>query len=53
LRAAVGLNRGGDPELDENDEMAACWRLVATGGKVDPALLVDDRIDLRELAAPR
>jgi 3-phenylpropionate/trans-cinnamate dioxygenase ferredoxin reductase subunit len=23
LCAAVGLNRGGDPELDENDEMAA------------------------------
>ena len=29
LQAAVGLDRGGDPELDEDSEMAACARLVA------------------------
>ena len=29
VRAAVGLDRGGDPELDPDGEMAACDRLVA------------------------
>ena len=29
LQAAVGLDRGGDPELDTDSEMAACARLVA------------------------
>ncbi len=29
VRAAVGLDRGGDPELDLDGEMAACVRLVA------------------------
>ena len=29
VRAAVGLDRGGDPELDRDSEMAACARLVA------------------------
>ena len=29
VRAAVGLDRGGDPELDTDGEMAACARLVA------------------------
>ena len=29
VRAAVGLDRGGDPELDLDGEMAACARLVA------------------------
>ena len=30
LQAAVGLDRGGDPELDTDWEMAASARLVAT-----------------------
>ena len=29
VRAAVGLDRGGDPELDLDGEMAACARLVS------------------------
>jgi 3-phenylpropionate/trans-cinnamate dioxygenase ferredoxin reductase component len=29
VKAAVGLDRGGDPELDRDSEMAACVRLVA------------------------
>src|SRR5215813_404218 len=29
VRAAVGLDRGGDPELDQDSEMAAAARLVA------------------------
>lgn len=49
VMAAVGLNRGGDPELDEQDEMAACRRLVAAGGDVDLAILSDERVDLRSL----
>jgi 3-phenylpropionate/trans-cinnamate dioxygenase ferredoxin reductase component len=49
LLAALGLNRGGDPELDESGEMAACGRLIAAGGRVDPVQLEDERIDIRAL----
>jgi len=51
LVAAVGLNRGGDPELDEPGELSACRRLIAVGDRVDPAQLADDRVDIRSLAA--
>jgi len=52
VRAAVGLDRGGDPELDLDGEMAACARLVA--GRARPAadVLADDRTDLRSLGQP-
>jgi 3-phenylpropionate/trans-cinnamate dioxygenase ferredoxin reductase subunit len=33
LRAAVGLNRGGDPELDKDGELADAGRLIAKGAK--------------------
>jgi 3-phenylpropionate/trans-cinnamate dioxygenase ferredoxin reductase subunit len=46
LRAAVGLNRGGDPELDEHGEMAAAGRLIARQARPDPTALVDEGIDL-------
>jgi 3-phenylpropionate/trans-cinnamate dioxygenase ferredoxin reductase subunit len=48
--AAVGLDRGGDPELDTDSEMAACARLV--GGRARPAggRLADERVDLWSLA---
>jgi 3-phenylpropionate/trans-cinnamate dioxygenase ferredoxin reductase component len=49
IRAAVGLDRGGDPELDKQGEMAACARLVAQRSKARPAELVDDRVDLWSL----
>jgi 3-phenylpropionate/trans-cinnamate dioxygenase ferredoxin reductase component len=49
LRAAVGLDRGGDPELDEDEEMAACARLVARSARPDPAQLADERVDLWSL----
>jgi 3-phenylpropionate/trans-cinnamate dioxygenase ferredoxin reductase subunit len=49
LQAAVGLDRGGDPELDENSEMAACARLIAQGATPTPAELVDDEVDLWSL----
>ena len=47
--AAVGLDRGGDPELDADSEMAACARLVAARACPAPAVLTDDRTDLWSL----
>jgi 3-phenylpropionate/trans-cinnamate dioxygenase ferredoxin reductase component len=51
--AAVGLDRGGDPELDVDGEMAAGARLVATRARPDPAALADDGTDLWSLSPPR
>jgi 3-phenylpropionate/trans-cinnamate dioxygenase ferredoxin reductase subunit len=48
--AASGLDRGGDPELDEDSEMAACVRLVAQRARPAPAQLEDDAVDLWSLA---
>ncbi|TME01850.1 MAG: hypothetical protein E6I61_05870 [Chloroflexi bacterium] len=45
LRAAVGLNRGGDPELDEQGEMAAASRLIARRALPDPHILGDEDRD--------
>jgi 3-phenylpropionate/trans-cinnamate dioxygenase ferredoxin reductase subunit len=52
VRAAVGLDRGGDPELDTDGEMAACDRLVATQARPAPAVLSDEKTDLWSLAGP-
>ncbi|MGH3215291.1 MAG: NAD(P)/FAD-dependent oxidoreductase [Trebonia sp.] len=52
VRAAVGLDRGGDPELDTDGEMAACDRLVATQARPAPAMLSDEKTDLWSLAGP-
>jgi 3-phenylpropionate/trans-cinnamate dioxygenase ferredoxin reductase subunit len=51
VQAAVGLDRGGDPELDLDGEMAACARLVA--GRARPAreLLTDEQADLWSLGS--
>jgi 3-phenylpropionate/trans-cinnamate dioxygenase ferredoxin reductase subunit len=49
VQAAVGLDRGGDPELDLDGEMAACSRLVSARARVAPAVLADDRTDLWSL----
>jgi 3-phenylpropionate/trans-cinnamate dioxygenase ferredoxin reductase component len=51
VRAAVGLDRGGDPELDLDGEMAACARLVAVQARPAPAVLADDRTGLWSLAS--
>jgi 3-phenylpropionate/trans-cinnamate dioxygenase ferredoxin reductase component len=51
VRAAVGLDRGGDPELDTDGEMAACARLVSERARPDPAVLADERTDLWSLSA--
>ncbi len=49
VRAAVGFDRGGDPELDRESEMAAAARLVATRAQPPPGLLADERVDLWSL----
>jgi 3-phenylpropionate/trans-cinnamate dioxygenase ferredoxin reductase component len=52
VRAAMGLDRGGDPELDLDGEMAACARLVAARARPAAEVLADDRTDLRSLEQP-
>jgi hypothetical protein len=49
VRAAVGFDRGGDPELDQDGEMAACARLVSARARPAPDRLADDRSDLWSL----
>jgi len=49
VRAAVGLDRGGDPELDTDSEMAAGARLVATRARPAPGVLAVERTDLWSL----
>jgi len=46
LKAAVGLNRGGDPELEPDSEMARAGRLVAKQARPEPAALADETRDL-------
>jgi 3-phenylpropionate/trans-cinnamate dioxygenase ferredoxin reductase subunit len=50
LLAAVGLDRGGDPEADSDSEMAACARLVAERAQPAAADLADEQVDLWGLA---
>jgi 3-phenylpropionate/trans-cinnamate dioxygenase ferredoxin reductase component len=49
LLAAAGLDRGGDPELDLDGEMAACARLVGARARPAPGLLADEGVDLWSL----
>jgi 3-phenylpropionate/trans-cinnamate dioxygenase ferredoxin reductase subunit len=49
VKAAVGLDRGGDPELDRDSEMAACVRLVAGQARPARGVLTDERTDLWSL----
>jgi len=54
--AAVGLNRGGDPEDPKADgELKAAVHLIRNRVAVDPAKLIDDdeSVDLRRLVAAR
>jgi 3-phenylpropionate/trans-cinnamate dioxygenase ferredoxin reductase subunit len=48
--AAVGLDRGGDPEVDTDGEMAACARLVGARARPSPEQLADEGVDLWSLA---
>jgi 3-phenylpropionate/trans-cinnamate dioxygenase ferredoxin reductase component len=50
VAAAVGLDRGGDPELDHDSEMAACSRLVASRARITSEVLADEHVDLWSLA---
>jgi 3-phenylpropionate/trans-cinnamate dioxygenase ferredoxin reductase subunit len=50
VAAAVGLDRGGDPEADSDSEMAACARLVAARARPAPGELADEGVDLWSLA---
>ena len=49
VRAAVGVDRGGDPELDTDGEMAACARLVGARARPAPGELADEGVDLWSL----
>jgi 3-phenylpropionate/trans-cinnamate dioxygenase ferredoxin reductase component len=50
VRAAIGLDRGGDPELDHDSEMAASARLVAARARPARGVLADEHADLWSLA---
>jgi len=50
VQAAVGFDRGGDPELDHDSEMAACVPLVARRARPDRGALTDEGVDLWSLA---
>lgn len=50
VRAAVGLDRGGDPELDQDSEMAAAARLVAVQARPAREVLTSEQADLWSLA---
>jgi 3-phenylpropionate/trans-cinnamate dioxygenase ferredoxin reductase component len=47
--AVMGLNRGGDPELDEGDELFAAKALVGKRLEGSPSSLEDEKTDLRSL----
>jgi 3-phenylpropionate/trans-cinnamate dioxygenase ferredoxin reductase subunit len=50
VRAAVGFDRGGDPEWEHDSEMAACARLVARRASPGRGALADETADLWSLA---
>jgi 3-phenylpropionate/trans-cinnamate dioxygenase ferredoxin reductase subunit len=50
VRAAIGFDRGGDPEWEQDSEMAACARLVASRASPARAVLVDEHTELSSLA---
>jgi len=51
VRAAVGLDRGGDPEDPKGDsELKAAVDMVRRRASIDPGKLADESVDLRALA---
>jgi 3-phenylpropionate/trans-cinnamate dioxygenase ferredoxin reductase subunit len=53
VRAAVGLDRGGDPEDPKGvGELAAVAGLIRDRVPADPARLADEGVDLERLARP-
>jgi 3-phenylpropionate/trans-cinnamate dioxygenase ferredoxin reductase subunit len=54
VRAAVGLDRGGDPEDPKGEsELKAAVDMVRRRAAIDPAKLADESVDLRGLAISR
>jgi 3-phenylpropionate/trans-cinnamate dioxygenase ferredoxin reductase component len=54
VRAAMGLDRGGDPEDPKGEsELKAAVEMVRRRAKIDPAKLADEDVDLRAIAAAR
>jgi 3-phenylpropionate/trans-cinnamate dioxygenase ferredoxin reductase component len=51
LQAAVGVNRGGDPELEDDSELHACAELIAQRASPDRATLSDESVPLQGAAA--
>jgi 3-phenylpropionate/trans-cinnamate dioxygenase ferredoxin reductase subunit len=49
LRAVVGLNRGGDPELEPDSELAVCASLIAQRAAPSASLLADESVPLSSL----
>ena len=49
LRAAFGLNRGGDPELEADSELRACQQLIGNRVRLSEEALADEHVDLRSL----
>lgn len=47
IRAVVGLDRGGDPEMEPDSELAACARLIRDGRNIDSRQLADEDFSLR------
>src|SRR6202035_5376566 len=50
IKAACGLNRGGDPELDADGELRACLELIRAKAALAEATLADEQVGLRSLA---
>ena len=51
VRAAVGVNRGGDPEDSKTEsELGSVARLIRDRVKVEPERLADEAVDLRRLS---
>lgn len=46
LKAAIGVNRGGDPEAEPDSELAACAELIRDRTVVDPVALADEQREL-------
>jgi len=49
LLAACGLNRGGDPEIEEDSELRVCQALIATRAQPTVTDLADDGLELESL----
>ena len=49
MKAAFGLNRGGDPEIDADSDLRACQGLIREQAPISEAALADEQVNLRSL----